>query len=74
MPQPTYYDSREEEHKLIPMAECYVLATDTFMSGWGPAERKANIVVVPCPDRETARAVANYARSRPEMMDVSIVN
>lgn len=57
----------------IPDAPYYVLANDSFMSGWGGARDAINTVVLPCHDREEANAVAQYAESRPEQKRVRIV-
>jgi len=57
----------------LPSADYYVLSNDTFMSGWGPAEHKTNVCVVPCRDYPTAQRVAEYARSRSDQKRVRIV-
>jgi len=56
----------------IPDAAYYVLSVDWSMSGWGPAEGKANICVVPCDDLVEATRVARYVRSRPEQSHIAI--
>lgn len=57
----------------IPDAPFYVVANDTFMSGWGKAEGKVNTVILPCANRAEADAVARYARSRDEMTSIRIL-
>lgn len=68
-----YYDSRTGEMERIPDAPCYVCSNDTFMSGWGRAKGLTNTVVVPCPDLETAHAVAKYAEGRGDQQRTRIV-
>lgn len=57
----------------IPSAPCYVIATDGWFSGWGYAEGKRNILIVPCSDDDEARAVKVRLRSRSEMRGVARV-
>ncbi len=56
----------------IPEAVCYVMATDTFMSGWGEAAGKLNTVVLPCDSKAEAEIVAENARNRTDMDCVRI--
>jgi len=56
----------------IPKAPFYVISTDSFMSGWGPASNKKNICVVPCPNRETAEIVLRYVKSRSDQKNAKI--
>lgn len=56
----------------IPSARFYVLANDSFMSGWGQAEGKTNTVILPCTDWEEAKTVEANARARSEMRRVRI--
>jgi len=58
----------------IPDAPYYVLANDTFMSGWGLAEGKINTIILPCVNWAEAKAVSEYAKSRDEMKHVRIVS
>ena len=58
----------------IPDARFYVVAHDTFMSGWGPATGKDNYVILPCNNRVEAQVVEENARSRSEMADVQITD
>lgn len=51
-------------------ALCYVLATDTFMSGWGYARGKTNVLIVPCDTEDDADAVLRRLRGRREMSNV----
>ena len=48
----------------IPDAPWYVLSTDTFMSGWGPASGRTNRLILPRDSKAEAEDVADYARSR----------
>lgn len=67
-----YYDVMEESFLPIPEAPYYVVSEDTFMSGWGHAKDKRNIVVVPCDDYDTAERVFDYAKSRSDQKKVRI--
>ena len=58
----------------IPDALFYVLANDSFMSGWGPASGKTNTVVLPCDSRLDAEVVMQNAEDRSEMHHVRIVD
>ncbi len=42
------------------------------MSGWGEAENMINKLVFECDDQREARALAEYARTRPEMKYVNV--
>lgn len=68
MPSQTVESARQ-----IPPAYAYVLANDSFMSGWGPATGKVNTVILPCASWEEAEIVAQNARNRSEMRRVRIV-
>jgi hypothetical protein len=58
----------------IPDAPYYVLANDTFMSGWGPAQGKTNTVILPCQSWSEAQYVESYATfQRTDMQRVRIV-
>ena len=57
----------------IPDAPCYVLANDSFMSGWGRAKDMTNTVILPCADYSEAIVVSDNARNRSEMRWVRIV-
>ena len=56
----------------VPAAAWYVLVTDTFMSGWGPAEGKTNRLVFPCDSFAEAESVASYAASRTDTENVRV--
>ena len=56
----------------LPHAPYYVTATDTFMSGWGPATRRHNVVVIPCESAEEAALVMANANGRGDMVDVGV--
>ena len=57
----------------FPEAWGYVLANDTYLSGWGPAFWKTNVVVLPVRDHKEAETVAENARARTDMVRVRIV-
>lgn len=61
------------ERSEIPDAPCYVLANDSFMSGWGHARGKINTVILPCKTRQEAQSVEDYANCRSEMKRVRVV-
>lgn len=50
----------------------YVTMIDTFMSGWGPAKGKQNLLVFECENEMEANNVARYARSRNDQTDIKI--
>jgi len=56
----------------IPSAPFYVTATDSFMSGWGPAAGKTNRVILPCESLAEAEVVEANARQRSDMKSVHI--
>jgi hypothetical protein len=58
----------------VPEAPCYVVATDAFMSGWGEAHGRSNIVILPCASQHEAVAVMGFVQRRREMRDVRITN
>lgn len=45
----------------------YVSMVDNFLSGWGRAENKKNILVISCNGIKEAKIVARNARQRGEM-------
>ena len=61
------------ERKQIPDAPCYVLAHDTFMSGWGDARGKQNTVILPCDSYQEAETVSDNARRRGDQKRIRIV-
>lgn len=52
------------------MNKVYVRMTDKFMSGWGTAQGKQNVMVVECDTWEQAEAIEKAARKRSEMRRV----
>lgn len=54
------------------MSRYYVRMTDKFMSGWGRAEGKINVLVVECDTWEQAAAIEKAAHERREMRRVQI--
>jgi hypothetical protein len=50
----------------------YVRMTDKFMSGWGMAKGKRNVMVVICDTYEQAEQIEKAANRRPEMKRVAI--
>ena len=48
----------------IPSAYYYVTCHDTFMSGWGLAEGKKNVLVFLCDSEAEANIVAENAKDR----------
>lgn len=51
----------------MPEHSHYVTMKDTFMSGWGYAKGKSNMLIFVCDSRAEALRLMAYARSRPEM-------
>jgi len=56
----------------IPNAEFYVLAKDTFLSGWGLSKGKANIVILPASSYEEAEIIVENMGKRSDMSYVRI--
>jgi len=56
----------------IPEAPYYVTCLDTFLSGWGEADGKANRLILPCQDFAEAEVVCDNARGRSDMKSVHI--
>ncbi len=50
----------------------YVVMTDRFMSGWGPAADKINKLVISCNNKSEAEVVADNAKRRGEMKEVKV--
>jgi hypothetical protein len=50
----------------------YVTMLDTFMSGWGMAKGKDNIMIVECDSLEDAELIAENAAKRSEMKSINI--
>ena len=56
----------------IPEAKCgYVCATDSYMSGWGPASGKNNRLIFVCDTPEEADAVRGNCEARSEFKRVT---
>lgn len=51
----------------------YVRMEDEFMSGWGMAEGKTNVLVIECDTLEQAQQIEKAGKRRPEMKGVRIV-
>lgn len=64
-------DRRTDEDKAATLF--LVVATDSFMSGWGKAQGRS-LFAVPCRDEAQAEIVADNMRHRSEMKRVRIVN
>lgn len=60
--------------KDFPSAEYYVVAIDSFMSGWGEAEGKRNKIVLPCDSYEEAEVVLANTESRSDMKRAHITS
>ena len=54
------------------MSRYYVRMTDKFMSGWGAAEGKINVLVVECDTWAQAAAIEKAAHDRREMRRIQI--
>lgn len=50
----------------------YVTMTDKFMSGWGMAKDKINIMIVECDTLEQAEQIESAAHDRSEMFNINI--
>lgn len=53
------------------MSKVYVRMTDKFLSGWGAATGKQNVMVVECDSWEQAEAIEKAANKRGEMRRVA---
>ena len=56
----------------IPNSPYYVLATDTFMSSWGRARGKDNVLIFVAKDFRQANIVKDRLQARDEMKRVRI--
>lgn len=56
----------------IPDAPYYVVTEDSFMSGWGPARGKVNVIVLPCDNYAEALIVEQNALNRRDQKRVRI--
>ena len=50
----------------------YISMIDNFMSGWGMAEGKKNVLIFECGDSQEAIKVMNYGQTREEMSDAFV--
>lgn len=50
----------------------YVSMIDTFMSGWGKAKGKENVLIFECETEEEAEIVVENARHRSDQKDIKI--
>jgi hypothetical protein len=50
----------------------YVTMTDSFMSGWGMADKRTNKLVFPCKDYEQALVVQENAENRTDQKYINI--
>lgn len=48
----------------------YVSMVDSFMSGWGMAKDKKNVLIFVCLTPQEAKAIIAYAKTRPEMKSI----
>src|SRR3990167_3704605 len=62
----------DSEGNKIPEAPYYVVMRDTFMSGWGKAENKHNILVFDADNLEEARIIRDNAKNREDMNFIRI--
>lgn len=46
----------------------YVHATDKFLSGWGHAKDKTNIIIIKCDDEKEVQTVLQTIEERPEII------
>lgn len=60
------------EDSEVPKTPFYVVARDTFMSGWGMSKGRDNWVVLPCQSDEEATIVLENARRRTDMVEAHI--
>lgn len=67
-------DGRVTNPADIPPAHGYVIATDTFMSGWGRARGLTNVLIVACDDDDEIAAVRHVLTRRSEMTGVRRVD
>lgn len=56
----------------IPAAPYYVVTEDSFMSGWGPARGKVNVIILPCATYDEALIVEQNAKARGDQKRVRI--
>ncbi|MCP4242910.1 MAG: hypothetical protein GY772_20340 [bacterium] len=56
----------------LPDCPIFVVARDSFMSGWGPGEH-GSYVILACEDLTEAHAVRDYAETRDDMQGVGMI-
>lgn len=54
------------------MAKYYASMIDTFMSGWGKAKGKKNVLIFECDTLEEAVIVAENAKNRSDQTNIAI--
>ena len=52
----------------------FVRMTDKFLSGWGQAEGKTNVLVVVCDSQDQANQIEFAARGRSEMEKIATLD
>jgi hypothetical protein len=57
----------EDSFDHVPLARYYVTAVDAYMSDWGRAEGRTNLMILPVDDRLAASNVAKALAGRSEM-------
>ena len=65
-------DNHITKQSQIPGSPYYVLATDTFLSDWGPATGKDNVLVFVAKNRQQADMIKDRLQARDEMKRVRI--
>lgn len=53
-------------------AELFVVCKDTWLSGWGHAEGKNSLIVLPCRNQSEANVVIRNAQNRTDMDEIKI--
>ena len=54
------------------MPKYYVSTEDTFLSGWGKAKNKTNVLIFECNNKEEAGIVAANAKNRTDQRCIEI--
>jgi hypothetical protein len=60
------------EPEELPDFRFFVVAKDTFMSGWGKSEGRENWVILPCKNHKECQVVCENARNRTDMIHIHI--
>lgn len=63
---------QDSQNKKIENKPWYVVTHDTFLSGWGKASNKSNVLVFGCDSLEEAEVVAENAKNRSDQKNVRI--